>query len=99
MGGAGTWNYPNYSDWHPVALTLIIGLKHFKSITDAQYEAAKASLPVGLFDKCDQLPDQILKAFKRIEEQLGLPDEHLSPNDNCISLLDLSHYIVVIGGI
>ena len=53
MGGAGTWNYPNYSDWHPVALTLIIGLKYFKSITEAQYEAAKAALPVSLFDKCD----------------------------------------------
>ena len=82
MGGAGTWNYPNYSDWHPVALTLIIGLKYFKSITEAQYEAAKAALPVGLFDKCDQLPEQILKAFQRIEEELGLPDERISLNDN-----------------
>jgi hypothetical protein len=82
MGGAGTWNYPNYSDWHPVALTLIIGLKYFKSITEAQYEAAKAALPVGLFDKCDQLPEQILKAFQRIEEELGLPDERISLTDN-----------------
>jgi hypothetical protein len=39
-------------------------------------------MPDGLFVKCDQLPDQILKTFKRIKEQLGLPDEHLSPNDN-----------------
>ena len=82
MGGAGTWNYPNYSDFHPVALTLIIGLKYFKSITDAQYETAKAALPVGLFDKCDQLPEQILKAFQRIEEELGLPDERISLNEN-----------------
>jgi len=88
MGGAGTWLYPNYRDWHPAALTVLIGLQHFKSITTVQYEAAKKALPEGLFTKCDRLPENILNAFQRAEERLGAPTNDLSPSDN-----DLVRYI------
>ena len=88
MGGAATWLYPNYRDWHPAALTLLIGLKHFKSISAAQYETAKEALPKGVFSKCDGLPESDLKAFKRTEQRLGIPDTSISSSDN-----DLVRYI------
>ena len=88
MGGAGTSLYPDYREWHPAALTLLIGLKYFKSITTVQYEATMKALPEGLFTKCDRLPENILNAFQRTQERLGAPTNDLSPSDN-----DLVRYI------
>ena len=74
MGGAGTWMVPNYSDWHPAALTILIGLKQFKAITDIEFETAKIVLSSELFEKCDGLADRVLVAFEKVEERLGTPE-------------------------
>ena len=86
MGGAGTWMVPNYSDWHPAALTILIGLKHFKAITDIEFETAKIVLPSQLFEKCDQLSDRVSVAFEKVEERLGTPDRPLSFDENDLML-------------
>jgi len=82
MGGAGTWMVPNYSDWHPAALTILIGLKHFKAITDIEYKTAKIVLPSELFEKCDGLADRVSVAFEQVEEQLGTPKRQPSFDEN-----------------
>jgi len=88
MGGAGTWMVPDYSDWHPAALTILIGLKHFKAIKDIEFETAKIVLPSELFEKCDRLAERILVGFKKVEEQLGTPEGQPSFDEN-----DLMHYL------
>jgi hypothetical protein len=88
MGGAGTWMVPNYSDWHPAALTILIGLKHFKAITDIGFETAKIVLPSQLFEKCDRLSDRLSVAFEKVEEQLGTPERQPSFDEN-----DLMRYL------
>ena len=82
MGGAGTWMVPDYSDWHPAALTILIGLKHFKAVTDIEFRTAKIVLPSELFEKCDGLAERILVGFKKVDEQLGTPDRQLSFDEN-----------------
>lgn len=86
MGGAGTWMVPNYSDWHPAALTILTGLKHFKAITDIEFETAKIVLPSQLFEKCDRLSDRVSVAFEKVEERLGTPDRPLSFDENDLML-------------
>ena len=88
MGGAGTWMVPDYSEWHPAALTILIGLKHFNAITDIEYKTAKIVLPSELFEKCDGLAERILVGFKKVEEQLGAPDRQPSFDEN-----DLMRYL------
>ena len=79
---------PDYSDWHPAALTILIGLKHFKAIKDIEFETAKIVLPSELFEKCDRLAGRILVGFKKVEEQLGTPDRQPSFDEN-----DLMRYL------
>ena len=88
MGGAGTWMVPNYSDWHPAALTILIGLKHFKAITGIEFETAKIVLPLQLFEKCDRLADRVSVAFEKVEEQLGTPERQPTFDEN-----DLMRYL------
>jgi len=88
MGGAGTWMVPDYSDWHPAALTILIGLKHFKAIKDIEFETAKIVLPSELFEKCDGLAERILIGFKKVDEQLRTPDRPFSFDEN-----DLMRYL------
>jgi len=82
MGGAGTWMVPDYSEWHPAALTILIGLKHFKAITDIEFKTAKIVLPSELFEKCDKLAERVLVAFENVEERLGTPAGTLSFDEN-----------------
>ena len=86
MGGAGTWMVPDYSEWHPAALTILIGLKQFKAITDIEFETAKIVLPSELFEKCDGLADRVSVAFEKVEERLGTPDRPLSFDENDLML-------------
>jgi hypothetical protein len=86
MGGAGTWMVPNYNDWHPAALTILIGVKNFKAITDIEFETAKIVLPSELFEKCDGLADRVSVAFEKVEERLGIPDRPLSIDENDLML-------------
>lgn len=88
MGGAGTWMVPDYSEWHPAALTILIGLKHFKAITDIEFETAKIVLPSQLFEKCDRLADRVSVAFEKVEEQLGTPERQPTFDEN-----DLMRYL------
>jgi len=88
MGGAGTWMVPDYNDWHPAALTILIGLKHFKALTDIEFETAKIVLPSQLFEKCDQLADRVSVAFEKVEEQLGTPERQPTFYEN-----DLMRYL------
>ena len=88
LGGSGTWAVPNYDDWHPAALTIVVGLKHFNAISEAEYSTAKAVLPSELFQKCDKLADRVLLSFKKTEERLGQPREILSVEQN-----DLTRYL------
>jgi hypothetical protein len=78
----------DYSEWHPAALTILIGLKHFMAITDIEYKTAKIVLPSELFEKCDGLAERILVGFKKVEEQLGTPDRQPSFDEN-----DLMRYL------
>ena len=82
MGGAGTWMVPNYNDWHPAALTILTGLKHFKAFTDIEYKTAKIVLPSEIFEKCDGLADRVSVAFEQVEEQLGTPKRQPSFDEN-----------------
>ena len=82
MGGAGQWMVPNYKDWHPVAFTLTVGLRHFGAATEEQYQLARKVLPSALFDGCDGLAEKTEKAFLRFEKLYGRPDKALSFSDN-----------------
>ena len=88
MGGAGTWMVPDYNDWHPAALTILIGVKNFKAITDIEFETAKIVLPSELFEKCDGLADRVSVAFEKVEEQLGTPERQPTFYEN-----DLMRYL------
>jgi hypothetical protein len=77
MGGAG--RYDGYADWHPMGLTLLIGLRCMSIIDKDQLERCFMILPNELLFKCDGLAAEVERMFlTRGAEVIGGENDGLS---------------------
>jgi hypothetical protein len=79
LGGAG--RYKNYSDWHPLALTICVGLRAFDWVNVKSLDDCLLMLPRELTQGSDHLAKALELAFSSHMEKLSDLDSQLQPQE------------------